>query len=120
LKIGQALEYLHEIGIIIRDLDNTGILMTEVTKDMKLEGAVPRISRLKQARVMGQDEVTRGIFGDIRFRAPEVVAGKPYDFKADAWSFGVVLFFLLTATYPFDEKSHNSEFVHLSIEEQIL
>lgn len=29
--------------------------------------------------------------------------GKPYDFKADAWSFGVIIFFLLTSKLPFDD-----------------
>jgi serine/threonine protein kinase len=46
LKIGQAIEYLHDNGIVLRDIDTNGILMTEATSDMKAEGQVPRISRL--------------------------------------------------------------------------
>jgi len=57
---------------------------------------------------MGQEEVTRGLFGDIRYRAPEVLSGKPYGLKADSWSFGIVLFFLLTANLPFDDRIANS------------
>ena len=42
--------------------------------------------------------------GDIRFRAPEVVLGKHYGFKADSWSFGIIVYQLLTGSFPFDYK----------------
>ena len=48
---------------------------------------------------MGYDEYTHGIYGDIRYRAPEVIRGQYYGFKADSWSFGVILFlFILSIT----------------------
>ena len=46
---------------------------------------------------------TTGAHGDIRFRAPEIIDGKQYSFKADVWAFGILLFFLLTGKFPFDE-----------------
>ena len=91
-KIGMALEYLHDGGIILKNLESGGILMTE-SEDM-VEKAIPRISRFNKAEIMGYDCHVHGIEGDIRFRAPEVLQGKCYDFKADSWSFGVVLFHL--------------------------
>ncbi len=33
--------------------------------------------------------------------APEILAGCPYDFKADIWSLGVTFFEMLTGKYPF-------------------
>lgn len=101
-KIGQALESLHENGIVLKNLESSGILMTEVDSEFMLNRSIPRISRLNKAEIMGYGAHCHSIFGDIRFRAPEVVSGKHYDFKADSWSFGVILFQLLTGKLPFD------------------
>jgi serine/threonine protein kinase len=87
LKLGQTLEYLHDKGIVIRNLDANGILMTDET-----ESGAPRIFDLEQAKVIGVDEITRGLFGDIRYKSPEIVECKPYNQKADIWAYGVILF----------------------------
>jgi serine/threonine protein kinase len=42
--------------------------------------------------------------------APEVIANKSYDYKADIWSVGVTFFELLTGTYPFQGSSKNEIF----------
>ena len=101
-KIGNAIEYLHSIGVILRNLDCKGILMTETAEGMSLESAVPRICRLNKAVQMGYEQRTSDIFGDVEFRSPEQVQGKPYSFKSDAWTFGVILFFCLTGRMPFE------------------
>ena len=41
---------------------------------------------------MGYDDETNDIFGDNRYRAPEVLKGSAYDFRADMWSYGIILF----------------------------
>ena len=35
--------------------------------------------------------------------APELCNKQPYDAKVDVWAVGVVAYYLLTRTYPFDE-----------------
>ena len=96
LKIGMALEHLHDNGIILKNLESTGILMSD--------NDIPRISRLNRAEIMGYEAHCHGLFGDPRYRAPEVLRGSHYDFKADSWSFGVILFELLTGRLPFDDS----------------
>jgi hypothetical protein len=33
--------------------------------------------------------------------APEIMSNKPYTYKADIWSIGVIIFLILTGSYPF-------------------
>ena len=57
---------------------------------------------------MGYDEVARDQVGDIRYSAPEMIQGRPYNFKVDSWSFGIILFFLMSGgLLPFDEGRSN-------------
>jgi serine/threonine protein kinase len=76
--------------------------MTDVGKELMLEKSVPRISRLDKSEIMGYEGHCHSMFGDIRFRAPEVLKGKSYDFKADSWSFGIIIFQILAGRLPFD------------------
>eukprot|EP00053_Salpingoeca_punica_P017974 m.174539 g.174539 ORF g.174539 m.174539 type:complete len:424 (-) comp17330_c0_seq5:188-1459(-) len=41
--------------------------------------------------------------GTLHYLAPEILQGKPYSYKVDAWSLGVILYNLLTCQYPFDD-----------------
>lgn len=45
------------------------------------------------------------IIGTVRFMAPEVLSsnGSHYDQKADVWSFGLVIWELMTAKLPYNE-----------------
>lgn len=65
LKIGQALDYLHDQGIILKNLSADGILMTDVTSNVELQRAVPRIKNLSKAKVMGYNDYQRGLEGDV-------------------------------------------------------
>jgi serine/threonine protein kinase len=78
--------------------------MTDVSQDIFLEKSIPRISRLDKAELVGDSGHTFGCFGDIRFKAPEVCNGASYDRTADIWSFGIILYHLLTGRLPYDAK----------------
>ena len=45
--------------------------------------------------------------GTAHFAAPEMLAYKNFDFKADIWSAGVIMFYTLTNDYPY-AASRNS------------
>ena len=83
--------------------------MTECEEDLMLTKSIPRISRLDKAEIMGYEAHCHSIYGDIRFRAPEVLSGKHYDFTADSWSFGVILYHLLTGSLPFEADNEDSD-----------
>jgi len=82
--------------------------MSEASKFTNFYNVLPRIARFDKAEIKGYDEFSYGIYGDMRYRAPEVIAGRGYTQKADSWSFGVILFFLLSGQHPF-EADENKE-----------
>jgi len=43
--------------------------------------------------------------GTPYYISPEILEGKPYSFKADIWSLGIVLYEMCTKKPPFDAKS---------------
>mmetsp|Transcript_3808 Transcript_3808/g.5752 ORF Transcript_3808/g.5752 Transcript_3808/m.5752 type:complete len:523 (-) Transcript_3808:465-2033(-) len=98
------LDKMHSNGILVKNLDTQTIQMTSNNEE-----ASPKITNLEKAEVIGLDELVRDLHGDFRFRAPEVIQNKPYGFKADCWSMGVILFYLLTSKLPFE--SHYLEII---------
>ena len=69
----------------------------------------PKTGEGKQYNLVG--DYTTGFFGDVRYRAPEVILGKAYNYMADSWTFGVILYFLLTKELPFDYDKSCDGFV---------
>ena len=53
--------------------------------------------------MIGPDNKTTEILGDQKFKAPEVLLGKPYNEKADIFSLGVIIYFMCTQTYPYGD-----------------
>ena len=67
---------------------------------------------MDKAIIIGPEGFTNGIFGDQRYRAPEVIQGKPYTSKADMWSLGVIMYFLLAGEHPFEKSSSSLKKKH--------
>ncbi|KAK2356067.1 ACT protein tyrosine kinase family protein [Trifolium repens] len=59
-----------------------------------------------KARVKTQSGVMTAETGTYRWMTPEVIEHKPYDHKADVFSFGVVLWELLTGKLPYEYLTH--------------
>jgi serine/threonine protein kinase len=102
-----ALEKGHSQGIIHRDLKPENLLL----KDVVVQGEVPevRVADFGIARVVGSigAGLTRaGAFvGTPQYAAPEQFLGQVASDKADVYSLGAVLVFLMTAR-PVIKKAH--------------
>ncbi|UCG53326.1 MAG: protein kinase [Candidatus Latescibacterota bacterium] len=96
VDILDALGRLHEDGIIHRDLKPENIMVTG-------EGIVKLmdfgIARLATSETLTQEGTT---VGTVYYMSPEQIAGKETKAQSDIFSMGVVLYQMLTASYPFE------------------
>ncbi|KAL3673390.1 hypothetical protein V7S43_001103 [Phytophthora oleae] len=94
-SIALALRYLHERGILYRDLKPENILLDEA--------GFLRLADFGFAReqMHRSEQSCKSFCGSADYIAPEVVRGDGYGLAADLWSFGCVVYELLTGYPPF-------------------
>ncbi|CAN1122238.1 Serine/threonine-protein kinase STY17 [Linum perenne] len=93
IDVSKGMNYLHQNSIIHRDLKTANLLMDE--------NEVVKVADFGVARVQTQSGVMTAETGTYRWMAPEVIEHKPYDHKADVFSFAIVMWELLTGELPY-------------------
>ncbi|KAF1761918.1 hypothetical protein GCK72_010177 [Caenorhabditis remanei] len=103
--LGQALEYIHELGIVHRDVKLENLL---IVKDEFGELGV-KLADFGLAAEMPKDHgVLTTICGTPTYVAPEVLNKTGYGCKVDIWAAGVILYAVLVGFPPF-QSSDGSE-----------
>ncbi len=111
-KLSTALYYLHQYGIIHRDLKPENILMTDEKDDADI-----RLLDFGLGKIIGPNEFCTEPFGTFSYAAPEVLLEKPYNFKADLWTIGVITYLLLAGFLPFDDENSEKEIARQTVYE---
>ncbi|CAL9684157.1 unnamed protein product [Knipowitschia caucasica] len=91
-EVASALGFLHDLGIIHRDIKMDNILLSD-------HGHL-RLSDFGLSRRLKCGGRTFTICGTIQYMAPEVLGGGPYNHAADWWSLGIMLYCLVTGEFP--------------------
>jgi serine/threonine protein kinase len=98
IGIAQGMQHLHQNKIIHRDLAARNIL---------LNNNVPKVSDFGLSRKVDdilRNSTTRNNVGPIRWMAPEALRDGTYSAKTDVWSFGIVMFEVITQSEPHVEE----------------
>ncbi len=99
IQVCDGLAKAHSSGIVHRDIKPSNILIDQ--------GGRARIVDFGLASVQGSDRLTKtgSTLGTVGYMSPEQIHGEDVDARSDLFSFGVVLYELITGRAPFKAES---------------
>ncbi|XP_056623296.1 ribosomal protein S6 kinase alpha-1 isoform X1 [Triplophysa dalaica] len=96
-ELALGLDHLHGLGIIYRDLKPENILLDE-------EGHIKLTDFGLCKEAIDHEKKAYSFCGTVEYMAPEVVNRQGHTHSADWWSYGVLMFEMLTGSLPFQGK----------------
>ena len=95
IQIAKALQVAHEKGILHRDIKSENVMITSTgqVKVMDFGLATIRHDADRESQHLTKERTTTGT---VAFMSPEQIQGLNIDLRSDIFSFGVVLYELIT------------------------
>ncbi|MBI3111403.1 MAG: protein kinase [Ignavibacteriales bacterium] len=111
IQIGEALQEAHAKGIVHRDVKSDNIMLTSRGQAKVMDFGL--------AKLKGSLKLTRtsSTVGTLGYMAPEQIQGGEADHRSDIFSFGVLLFEMLTGKLPF-RGEHEAAMVYSIVNEE--
>ena len=108
LDIADALAHAHDRGIVHRDLKGANVLVTPEGHAKVLDfGLAMRLPKVVEDATRSVETLdSRGsVSGTLAYMSPEALRGEMADARTDIWSYGVLLYEMVSGLRPFDGSS---------------
>ncbi len=94
-QLASAIEYIHEIGIMHRDIKTLNIFF--------MQSGLLKLGDFGIAKILDSNmDLAETQVGTPLYMSPEIIEGKKYSNKSDLWALGCVMYEVCTLTRVFD------------------
>ncbi|KAF9164570.1 copper transport protein ctr1 [Actinomortierella ambigua] len=116
-EIARGLAYIHEEGVLHRDLKSANVLLTKHMEVKLADFGLAQVRSMASTASSVSGQTSKGAAGTLRWLAPELFsADRPkYSPKSDVYALGVVMWEMAAGcTKPFKDL-HNDELIALGV-----
>ena len=116
-----AVEYLHNFGVVHRDLKPDNLLITALGHIKLTDFGLSKMGLMNLATTLSEGYLDREtkqftdkqVFGTPEYLAPEVILRQGYGRTVDWWSLGIILYEFLIGCVPFFGQTPEELFAHV-------
>jgi len=99
VEVCGARAHAHGVGVLHRDVKPENVMVRKDGLLKLMDFGIAQVLDLERMTVTGQ------LLGSPAYMAPEIIEGKPLDFRTDVFSVGIMLYLLATGNLPFTGKN---------------
>ncbi|EIE22674.1 kinase-like protein [Coccomyxa subellipsoidea C-169] len=119
LDIASGVEYLHDSGLIHGDLKSANVLLKSTGTDAR--GFVCKLADFGLSRVLDHEKhthISTQTYGTVAYMPPELLSDSRLTRSADIYSFGMLMWELISGEVPFDRMTVGQIFFAVVQEQQ--